>query len=508
MSRTMFVISDLHLGGVPASERDAGFQMCPPEARRRLARMLRRLAAQEPNSEAIEVVINGDFVDFLAEEPFTAFTEDSTSARDKFLAAVAHTHAGLAREDHVFSALAAFTAAGHQLTILLGNHDLELSLPSVRRELMGLLPLGRLGRINFVYDGEAYAGPGFVIEHGNRMDGWNLVSHGTLRTFRSAVSRGEPPPRFSPPPGSELVSRIMNPVKERYRFIDLLKPENEAMIPLLVSLEPDAFLDICNIWEMFLCRAEAARHALVEGEAPEDPRFIARSRHVGAVGDEAPDILDGAVKSTQRCLSEMASLWGEGRSPVEPIAGRALAGWCESARSLWNVVRTLGAAGPDAVSKMQASTRLNRLRDALRGYRGAIEETFRADVEHPAYDLGARRLAQPGGRVVVLGHTHLAKDIRFPEGGRYLNPGTWCSTIEVADSFYDDGLDESDALEKLRQFVEDMRNNALDDWCRLDTYCARLEVDDHGVRDAALCQVDEEGRWEPRSPDAHGLLVP
>src|SRR5215472_3696215 len=42
--RRIFIISDLHLGGEPAVKGSAGFQMCPPYARRQLARFIHGVA--------------------------------------------------------------------------------------------------------------------------------------------------------------------------------------------------------------------------------------------------------------------------------------------------------------------------------------------------------------------------------------------------------------------------------------------------------------------------------
>ncbi len=36
----------------------------------------------------------------------------------------------------------------------------------------------------------------------------------------------------------------MNDLKQKYRFIDLLKPEQESVVPLLVALEPSALAKI------------------------------------------------------------------------------------------------------------------------------------------------------------------------------------------------------------------------------------------------------------------------
>ena len=63
-----YVISDLHLGGAPpASPGERGFQLCTQVDA--LAAFIDQLAGQAADPDnRLELVINGDFVDFLAEE--------------------------------------------------------------------------------------------------------------------------------------------------------------------------------------------------------------------------------------------------------------------------------------------------------------------------------------------------------------------------------------------------------------------------------------------------------
>ena len=44
MRTTLYVVSDLHLGGAPLRDRIAGFQMCPPAVRDLLVNFLDRLS--------------------------------------------------------------------------------------------------------------------------------------------------------------------------------------------------------------------------------------------------------------------------------------------------------------------------------------------------------------------------------------------------------------------------------------------------------------------------------
>ena len=74
MMRSLFVISDLHLGG------DIGFQMCSPHGQSRLAEFIRYIAAQKSDVQDVHLVLNGDVVDFLAFDVF-GFLSDKASSK-------------------------------------------------------------------------------------------------------------------------------------------------------------------------------------------------------------------------------------------------------------------------------------------------------------------------------------------------------------------------------------------------------------------------------------------
>lgn len=173
MTRTVLVISDLHLGGAP------DFQMCSLGGRALVAEFLAWTAHRATAGEDIHLVVNGDLVDFLAETPFKALTVNDSEATRK-LGEIMQVSAP------VWDGLQAVAKAGAQITILLGNHDLELTLPgpnALLRERLGA------GRIALLLDGQALDLGDVLIEHGNSYDAWNLVDYDALRRIRSHISR-------------------------------------------------------------------------------------------------------------------------------------------------------------------------------------------------------------------------------------------------------------------------------------------------------------------------------
>src|SRR5205085_1009003 len=186
MKQILFVISDLHLGGAPASDGKPSFQMCSEKGRMRLAEFIGYAASQRKSNQDVHLVINGDIVDFLAEEEFAAFTASDSQAKAKLERILTTT-------EGVWKSFESFLGSGAKLTMLLGNHDVELSLPGPRRVLLERLGPGRM---EFIYDNQAFVEGPVLIEHGNRYDSWNVISHDALREVRSALSRGEKAPVY------------------------------------------------------------------------------------------------------------------------------------------------------------------------------------------------------------------------------------------------------------------------------------------------------------------------
>ena len=219
-----FVISDLHLGG------QLPYMMSQPK---RLASFIDTLPCYKQEHEKLELVIAGDFIDFLAILPKPVIAADVASdARKK----VEETARGDFKP--VFDALARHVNLGHWLTILVGNHDVEMALPAAQDALVKELKVNP-HQVLFIDDGRAYRLGNALIEHGNRYDGANQNDWSGLRALASTSSRNLPPRadlRLSA--GSQIVYEVVNPLKSRYTFIDLLQPQGEMVAYLLVAFEP------------------------------------------------------------------------------------------------------------------------------------------------------------------------------------------------------------------------------------------------------------------------------
>lgn len=462
-----------------------------------LARFIRWVETQPGDTE---LVINGDFVDFLAEDDagpaqaWTAREEDAIARLDQ----IVH------RTSHVFDALRYFVQSGKRLTLLLGNHDPELSLPAVRHHLFGLL-----GRdVRFIYDGEAYRVGRVLIEHGNRYDRWNMLDFDGLRQERSLRSRGMPVPEearadrfFTPPAGSRLVVDVMNHLKQRYRFIDLLKPETAAVLPLLLALEPDLWPTLDRLVRSPGLFAQYARDGLAAPGTPKQARHLAQQRRGQTLVDELERTVGAAAARPFIDEAGAVALLASGDVPLGQRAGAAGGerrgpAWGAMARSAAALLRMRVAALPER--------RLHQLHTALRAL-GEQDCSFDLERESPTYLDAARATAAGGFDVVVYGHTHLPKQIRL-DSALYLNTGTWCDVMRMPPEI---GLPYEAAGPALRRFVEALRTNDYRAYvCRYLTY-ARIAVDPQGhapVTEAALHSYCGPGREAspPLTPLASG----
>ena len=488
VKRQVYVISDLHIGGAygdPADAEDRGFRINTHVAH--LAAFVRSLAAKPPDSPTIELVIAGDFVDFLAEREETAphwqaFVADPAQALSKL-------NAMIDRDRVLFDAFGEYLAAGHRLVVLLGNHDIELSFPTVRARLAEALGAGRGSDYLFTYDGEAYRAGDALIEHGNRYDGFNVVNMNDLRQVRSMQSRGQIVPDkwdFEAPPGSFMVAEVINPIKESYRFIDLLKPETGAVVPILLALEP-SYRGVV---------AKAAKNAMraskFKTDTPALPSLggdISSGTSVDSLSALGGDIsaapsaassasadpeLEAVLRDAlgadpKQFMKQLEADAGE-PDPLAALGGDISA--MDSIKQGIGLAKLLLSPGDGRVE-----ARLPALLAALR----ALQEdnTFDPSVEtRPEYLDAAKELATGDVRHVVFGHTHIARKVDLGGGRSYLNSGTWADLIVFPKEIVS-GTD-AEALPKLREFVADLKESRLARWLAFIPTYVRLDINDAG----------------------------
>lgn len=399
--QSLHVISDLHLGG------GAGFQIFGSVAE--LVWLIEHVAAL-PQPGLHTLLINGDFVDFLAEEPSLPFDPDGATVKlddiwDRF-----HL---------IFGALQKLVATPDRLLILnLGNHDVELALPWVRARLAHKLTGGDAAahaRLLIVTDGTGVrcqvGSASVVCVHGNEVDSWNVVDYERLRRIGRDRQFGLTPEAWIPNAGTQLVVDVMNGIKRRYPFVDLLKPEKEGVLPILAALDTGAHRKLLDIAAVAGRRAwDSARMRtgfLDEGSAGADA-LQDTYRPLGVLGSH------DARRKSQMLLTDVEAAWREGMAPIDLVRGTQA-----QQLGFWSAARDFFSGKPRHEVLREALEHLDR------------DRSFDPATPDPTYrDLDAAMGADID--LLLAGHTHLERSLKRNRGrGHYFNSGTWARLIRI-----------------------------------------------------------------------------
>jgi UDP-2,3-diacylglucosamine pyrophosphatase LpxH len=474
--RKVFVFSDWHLGG-DVDERTqgrVGTQIC--RSSDQIADFIDWVGAEaEAFSGITEIVINGDMVDFLApdsDEPATEWITDQTAAIRRLDRIIARTRKMNGRGP--FDALRDFLSkASTELTISIGNHDVELSLPLVRYHLAELL--GYSPRLRMVYDGEAITRGRLLIEHGNRYDSWNALSFNGLREERSHLSRGlkvedRKTAFFRPPAGSLMVIYAINSVLAQVPFINLLKPETKAALPLLIALEPNLVAVLDNILRLAPIVPRKFGGRLENAAVPAN-----RDNLTGDHG--SPTQLDTLAKVLRPMLGADADRF---LAPPESPLGVAQAAqdamsWIRqrSAQISATLKQRLNLVA--LVKEATHAGRLQLLEIAFQRLRD--DDAFVLDREASEYFQAAEVMLKTGKfDLVIFGHTHLQKKVEIQrEGlrsGFYMNTGTWADIMRLPDVLLHGGVGARPTMER---FFADITDHNI--WGYLFTSLGYAEVE-------------------------------
>ncbi|MGZ7131653.1 MAG: hypothetical protein ACXVIX_10955 [Halobacteriota archaeon] len=157
----------------------------------------------------------------------------------------------------IWDALAAFVEKERRtLVFVIGNHDIEIAFPPVQSLILWRLAgddLVKRSRIVFSTVGAGYTcivGTAKVYcTHGNEVDAWNYNRYEDLAKVARRLNAGRSldANEWSPNAGTQMVKDVMNEVKQTYKWIDLLKPEDSAAVGTLLVLDPKQLAKITKL---------------------------------------------------------------------------------------------------------------------------------------------------------------------------------------------------------------------------------------------------------------------
>lgn len=440
---SLLILSDIHLGNdLNDLTRDSARRSAGVDSD--LANLLAHYRRAPPSGQRWRLVIAGDFIDFIGMAIFPGDhelpTEPSDEERQHGLGNAADhgrvkLRAVLARHRVVFVALADFVAAGHALTIVHGNHDVEFHWDGVKQELRTLLleiaVAGRGADSAFASEFASriefapwfyYVGGVAYVEHGHQYD--------TLCSTEHVMAPLSPrdPRRIARSFSDVLLRWVVRPTRgvpeyghDRMGAVDYVVLAARLGIRGLVRL---ALRFVSAIVELFRTRraflSEKA-HALRE----EHERRMAALAEVTRVGMErlralaalqAPPVTQSISKILASLLLDRLAI---GLAAVATLGGVAIAG--QHHRWRWPVMGVIAAGW------LLGHLRLQARRRAFFGERLDNHEALVERAGHLAHLFPAA--------FVVMGHTHLPAMVPLREGAStYVNVGSWHEAEEDAEA--------------------------------------------------------------------------
>lgn len=435
----LHVVSDIHMGGLP------GFQIL--REGKRLASFIRWVGQQRTDGY-VGLVLNGDVIDSLAEDIGGYVAADQA---ETMITRIFNDHSFVP----IWDALREFVGKPKRsLVIVNGNHDIELALPVVQRMIENRLAGGDTaarGRILFSTEGAGYSclvGPARVFcTHGNEEDSWNIIDYNAL--FELARSRNADlpfnPDHWQPNAGTRFVKDIMNEVKHKFAWIDLLKPESKASVGVLVVLDPGQVGKISRtipiLWEKL--RGTLKAHGLLSADEmsvmyPAAVQSITLDQLLG------PNLLGGlgaerlaGVKSADEMLRQAEINFDKPRAQGQRT--EETLGW---GQLVWD--RLTGVEKPEALRRA--------LKDWLRG-----DKTFNITDRDEMFEAVTAKVGT-GVDFVITGHTHLERAIELDARRYYFNCGTWIRLLRFTNAV----LDRADVFRKVYDVLMDGSMEAID----------------------------------------------
>ena len=401
-AKTKIIISDTHIGagGAQYGNNLEDFISDQP-----FFDWLHRLIDEsESDNLQMDLIINGDWIEFLQTPdvdafdparvyPTDAYTNVSVSAALRRLEVV---HAG---HPLVFQALADFVSSGpprRTLTILFGNHDPELFYGPVQtriRELLGACgykkKLVNIGQRSYFEDG-------VYIEHGNA-----YTERFDQFTDSDAPVDSDDPDLIERPPGSYVVTDYYNQIEHERPWIDGVHPMTTLLFYTL-AFDPGFALQALRAFLRVLPNLLSDIAAASDGRIENDDRLAA------LLQEEDDQVLANRLAEDETFAADFGAMM------QETLANRGAAPATASDPP--------ASPAPIASAPAASQSPLLRAREITEHYWHVLEEA--AAVKSVSLDA----------KVVAFGHIHERIAKQLPTGATYLNTGAWVWKADFSES--------------------------------------------------------------------------
>jgi len=219
--KTVLVISDLHLGAGQYINGRRNF-LEDFHFDQELVQFLNFYSKLDRPPREMELIINGDFLDFLAVSHIPFHDDEFWSEK----AALAKLELVYKAHSEVFGALDEFLAKDRKIIYIFGNHDAEMIFPEVQKKFLSYFSNEKLPYLKLMEEGEDYSPhEGILIQHGHDYE----TPH-QFETEKNLIRSKTGELYFNPPWGSYYVTRVVNKFKAERSFINSVRPIKSFLI--------------------------------------------------------------------------------------------------------------------------------------------------------------------------------------------------------------------------------------------------------------------------------------
>jgi UDP-2,3-diacylglucosamine pyrophosphatase LpxH len=393
------IVSDLHVAG--------GDTMLDGFGERQQAALEGLLAAADRSGgspfgegDEVELILNGDCLDFLIVEPHdTGGVMHAGLAVEKLRRVIA-AHSPFFETLHMF-----LSQPGRRVTFMMGNHDMELCFAEVRAGIMEAMGMQQdNGRVCFCPTLSYRPLPDVYIEHGHAYHFWCCDRSGFWDA--SGHVRTANPQVMALPLEARYMQHVGYPVLARYPYLTRFEPSMSIarQTALLCLLDPAMMVEaVQHVQEILDAGTHGTRQGLLHLAPGEKHNPVT--------------LFEQAIKVLMAFQREAAA-----RSPAwkEPLGKRA---------ALQAQVRAI----MEVHMLRKTLSRVSKNRGVTEAIAAICTPPAAANGDSVAAGMHPVLKCDPSLRYALAGHTHKAR-IDPLKGGKarqqvYLNTGSWLSRL-------------------------------------------------------------------------------